>query len=91
MTDKPYEVKFDGHRWLAGKDASGVTRHFMSRRGNLFTEEFPTIARACKRLPTHTLVDGEIMAVDESDEPFSTFSSTTDQEPTLCSFMFSMC
>src|SRR5215510_1806209 len=34
-----YEVKFDGYRCLAGIDASGVT--LWSRRGNLFTNQFP--------------------------------------------------
>jgi ATP-dependent DNA ligase len=37
-----------------------------SRRGNLFTNQFPQIARACARLPPGTLVDGEIVALDES-------------------------
>jgi bifunctional non-homologous end joining protein LigD len=37
-----------------------------SRRGNLFTKQFPQIARACERLPPGTLVDGEIVALDES-------------------------
>jgi bifunctional non-homologous end joining protein LigD len=59
-----YEVKFDGYRCLAGKNASGVA--LWSRRGNLFTGQFPGIARACKQLPDETLVDGEIVAVDES-------------------------
>src|SRR5438128_1116442 len=59
-----YEVKFDGYRCLAGRDASGVT--LWSRRGNLFTKQFPHIAQACERLPPNTLVDGEIVALDES-------------------------
>ena len=59
-----YEVKFDGYRCLAGRDASGVT--LWSRRGNLFTKQFPHIAHACERLPPNTLVDGEIVALDES-------------------------
>jgi bifunctional non-homologous end joining protein LigD len=58
------EVKFDGYRCLAGRDASGVT--LWSRRGNLFTQQFPKVAQACERLPTNTLVDGEIVALDES-------------------------
>jgi DNA ligase D-like protein (predicted ligase) len=37
-----------------------------SRRGNLFTKQFPQIAQACERLPPNTLVDGEIVALDES-------------------------
>ena len=59
-----YEVKFDGYRCLAGRDASGVT--LWSRRGNLFTRQFPHIAHACERLSPNTLVDGEIVALDES-------------------------
>jgi ATP-dependent DNA ligase len=34
----------------------------------LFTEQFPSIAGACKRLPNGTLVDGEIVAVDENGQ-----------------------
>ncbi len=59
-----YEVKLDGYRCLAGKRNDGVT--LWSRRGNLFTAQFPRIARACERLPADTLLDGEIVAVDES-------------------------
>jgi bifunctional non-homologous end joining protein LigD len=57
-----YEVKFDGYRCLAGRDSTGVT--LWSRRGNLFTNQFQQIARACERLSPGTLVDGEIVALD---------------------------
>jgi bifunctional non-homologous end joining protein LigD len=57
-----YEVKFDGYRCLAGRDSAGVT--LWSRRGNRFTDQFPTIAEACEHLPSDTLVDGEIIALD---------------------------
>ena len=50
-----YEVKFDGYRCLAGKDSTGVT--LWSRRGNRFTDQFPTIAQACEHLPQDTLLD----------------------------------
>jgi DNA ligase D-like protein (predicted ligase) len=59
-----YEVKFDGYRCLAGRDANGVT--LWSRRENVFTKQFPHIAQACERLPPNTLVDGEIVALNES-------------------------
>jgi len=59
-----YEVKFDGYRCLAGRDSMGVT--LWSRRENLFTKQFPQIAQACEQLPPNTLVDGEIVALDES-------------------------
>jgi DNA ligase D-like protein (predicted ligase) len=59
-----YEVKFDGYRCLAGRDKTGVT--LWSRRGNLFTKQFPGIAQACERLPAATLLDGEVVAIDET-------------------------
>jgi bifunctional non-homologous end joining protein LigD len=59
-----YEVKFDGYRCLAGRDKKDVT--LWSRRGNLFTKQFPEIARACERLPTDTLLDGEVIALDQN-------------------------
>ena len=58
-----YEVKFDGYRCLAGRDSSKVT--LWSRRGNSFTAQFPIIVGACERLAPGTLLDGEIVAVDE--------------------------
>jgi DNA ligase D-like protein (predicted ligase) len=58
-----HEVKFDGYRCLAGRDSTEVT--LWSRRENLFTNQFPNIARACERLPPNTLLDGEIVALDE--------------------------
>ena len=59
-----YEVKFDGYRCLVGRDKNGVT--LWSRRGNLFTSQFPHIAHACERLPADTLLDGEIVAIDNN-------------------------
>lgn len=52
-----YEVKFDGYRYLAGRDATGVT--LWSRRGNDFTGQFPNIAKACEQLPPGTLLDAD--------------------------------
>jgi bifunctional non-homologous end joining protein LigD len=59
-----YEVKLDGYRCLAGKDSAKVT--LWSRRENLFTEQFPQITRAREELPSDTLLDGEIVAIDEN-------------------------
>ena len=59
-----YEVKFDGYRCLAARDGARVT--LWSRRGNDFTAQFPNIAKACERIPARTLLDGEIVAIDEN-------------------------
>jgi ATP-dependent DNA ligase len=58
-----YEIKLDGYRALAGKGSSGV--NIWSRRGNVFTDQFPRIAPACQRLQPETLIDGEIVALDD--------------------------
>jgi len=57
-----YEVKVDGYRCLAGKDHGGVK--LWSRRGNLFNRDFPGLTEAFAVLPTETLVDGEVVALD---------------------------
>jgi ATP-dependent DNA ligase len=49
---------------LAGKDSTGVT--LWSRRGNVFTRDFPHIARACEHLPLDTLLDGKLVAIDQT-------------------------
>jgi bifunctional non-homologous end joining protein LigD len=59
-----YEAKLDGYRCLAAKHSGSVT--LWSRRGNDFTTRFHDIARACAKFPPGTLVDGEVVAVDEN-------------------------
>jgi bifunctional non-homologous end joining protein LigD len=58
-----FEIKLDGYRCLAAKDARGVK--LWSRRGNIYNREFPGIARACAALPRNAVIDGEIVALDE--------------------------
>jgi ATP-dependent DNA ligase len=58
-----YEIKLDGYRCLAGRDSKGVT--LWSRRANVFTTQFPRITRAFEKLEDNTLIDGEIVAVDD--------------------------
>src|SRR5206468_10369714 len=59
-----YEIKLDGYRCLAGRDSRGVT--LWCRRANPFTSQFPTIARAFEPLTPDTVVDGEVVAIDET-------------------------
>jgi len=59
-----YEAKLDGYRCLAAKRAADVV--LWSRRGKGFTERFSQIARACEKLPDDTLIDGEVIVIDEN-------------------------
>jgi ATP-dependent DNA ligase len=59
-----YEAKLDGYHCLAAKRSGDVV--LWSRRGNGFTARFPEIARACDKLPPESLIDGEVVAIDDS-------------------------
>ncbi|HYO81159.1 MAG TPA: non-homologous end-joining DNA ligase, partial [Bryobacteraceae bacterium] len=62
-----YEAKFDGYRVLGLK--SDGTLRLLSRRNNDLTADFPTVARALESLDDETIVDGEIVALDEEGRP----------------------
>jgi bifunctional non-homologous end joining protein LigD len=61
-----YEAKLDGYRCLATKRSGGVV--LWSRRGNGFSSRFPDIAHACEKLPPDTLIDGEVVAIDQTGQ-----------------------
>jgi ATP-dependent DNA ligase len=85
--DWVYEVKFDGYRCLAGKDSPGVT--LWSRRANRFTDQFPTIAEACQHLPPDTLLDGEIIALDQNGRiSFNMLQHHRSQAQTILFYAF---
>jgi DNA ligase D-like protein (predicted ligase) len=62
-----YELKLDGYRALVLKSRDVIT--IFSRRGNNLTNHYPTIARACSFLPEGTMVDGELVVLDEGGKP----------------------
>jgi ATP-dependent DNA ligase len=59
------EIKHDGFRLLARRDAKGVRLY--TRNGNDFTARFPLIVAAVTTLPTRScLIDGEAIVSDEA-------------------------
>ena len=63
-----YEAKFDGYRALAIKDGSRV--RLLSRRGNDLTAAYPAIRQSVSALEAQSaVIDGEIVAFDESGRP----------------------
>src|SRR5438309_3544861 len=60
-----HEIKHDGFRILARRDATGV--RLITRAGNDFSSRFPFIAMAVGKLPVRScLIDGEAIVCDEN-------------------------
>ena len=66
--DWEYELKLDGYRLQAIKDADKVRLY--SRRGNDFTRKFAKIANGVSKIKATSLIlDGEAVAVDHQGKP----------------------
>src|SRR5690348_5495433 len=62
-----FEIKLDGYRAIAIKDNDRV--NLFSRRHKSFNHQYPHLVEALGELPEGTVVDGEIVALDESGRP----------------------
>ncbi len=62
-----WEVKLDGYRALAVRSGTGVT--LFSRRRKSLNKQFPYIVDALADLPEGTVVDGEVVAIDDHGRP----------------------
>jgi DNA ligase D-like protein (predicted ligase) len=62
-----YELKLDGYRLIAVKTGGKVTLY--SRRGTDLSQRFKYVHSALASLPDETVVDGEIVALDEQGKP----------------------
>jgi bifunctional non-homologous end joining protein LigD len=70
LRDSPqfvFEIKLDGYRAIAVK-ADNKVRLF-SRRQKSFNQQYPQIVEALADLPDGTVIDGEIVALDDSARP----------------------
>jgi DNA ligase D-like protein (predicted ligase) len=82
-----YELKLDGYRAIGLK-----THHralLLSRNRKDFTRRFQSIARALEALPGETVIDGEVVALDETGRPsFNLLQNYATSEYTLVFYAF---
>jgi DNA ligase D-like protein (predicted ligase) len=62
-----YELKFDGYRAVAFK--SGGKLNLRSRHDNDFSRRYPAVMKGLARLPDETVIDGEVVAIDDDGRP----------------------
>ena len=60
-------MKLDGYRAIAFK--TGGTIHLRSRNDNDFSSRYPDVVKGLAKLPDETVIDGEVIALDEDGRP----------------------
>jgi hypothetical protein len=65
--DWAYELKLDGYRALAFKSYGAA--HLRSRNNKSFDSKYPAIVQSLAHLRDETVIDGEVVAIDESGRP----------------------
>jgi ATP-dependent DNA ligase len=84
-----YEIKLDGYRALAIRSDGGV--RLQSRRNNSFNRHYPLIVEALGDLPEDTVMDGEVVALDESGFPdFSLLQNYRSEASRIHFFVFDL-
>jgi len=84
-----YEIKLDGYR-AAAVDSKGKLNLY-SRKRKPFHIQYPYIIDALSDLPENTVVDGEIVALDDTGRPnFNLLQHTRSEASRICYFVFDL-
>jgi bifunctional non-homologous end joining protein LigD len=87
--DWAYELKLDGYRAIAAK-SEGLVK-LWSRNEKDFGRRYPSITKALSDLPDNTIVDGEIVALDEAGKPsFSALQNYSSSQAPLVYYVFDL-
>jgi ATP-dependent DNA ligase len=84
-----WEIKLDGYRAVAVKSNGAVTLY--SRNRKILNKRFPYIAEPLRDLPDGTVVDGEIVAIDDDGRPvFNLLQNFTSELSRIRYFVFDL-
>ena len=82
-----YELKLDGYRIEAVKTAGKVTLY--SRRGTDLSRRFEYVTAALASLPDETVIDGELVALDDQGKPnFNLLQNFRSSESHIMFYVF---
>jgi len=82
-----YELKLDGYRAVAVKSAGQV--RLWSRNENDLSHRYPSIVTALAALPDETVIDGEVVALDQSGRPsFNALQNYRSAQTPLLYYVF---
>jgi bifunctional non-homologous end joining protein LigD len=84
--DWTYEMKLDGYRCMASRTGRRVK--LFSRRKNLFNHRFPVTAQVLEKLEPGTILDGEIVALDEEGRPSFNLLQNYQTRPPIYFYVF---
>src|SRR5262245_47249170 len=85
--DWRYEVKLDGFRSIAFKTGRKV--YLRSRNNKDFNASYPGIVKALDSMPDETVIDGEVLALDEAGRPsFSALQNYGSSDVPLVYYIF---
>ena len=88
-SDWTYEVKLDGYRAIGVRTSRETILY--SRNGKNFNTRYPYIAEALGDLPADTVVDGEVVALDDTGRPdFHRLQHFAAQASRICYFVFDL-
>ena len=85
--DWEYQLKLDGDRAIAFKTRGRV--HLRSRNDNDFSIRYAAIVHGLSKLPDETVIDGEVVALDEDGRPsFSVLQNYGSSKAPVVYFVF---
>ena len=85
--DVIYELKLDGYRAIAFKSGGKVC--LRSRNDNDFASRYQSIAKALQGMPDETVIDGEVVALDENGKPsFNMLQNYSSEAAPLIFYVF---